>query len=167
MNVYYTILDWLHLLGTVTWIGGMVFFVLILTPSLGAIDPPQRGKLIGALIKRYAGFAWGAVVLLVITGILISASRAQDQQIFKSTYGTVLGIKHIIVAVMIIIGAGVSFVIGPKLAPKPQNKPSGGPPPSAPPPGVVKLQKLAGVLAVSNLGLGVVLLFLTAALRWI
>jgi hypothetical protein len=47
----YPTLDFLHLLATAAWIGGMIYIILVLMPSLTAIDPPQRGKLMGAAAK--------------------------------------------------------------------------------------------------------------------
>ena len=166
LNVYHAILSFLHLLATASWIGGMIFYVLVLTPSLGAIDPPQRGKLLGALIKRYASFAWGAVIVLIITGILKTTALGVGQFLFTTTYGIFLGIKHIIILVMIVIGAIVSFGIGPKLMALSKKPPdtSSGAPPAGPPPEVVKLQRMAGNLGYVNLVLGVAVLLLTAFL---
>ena len=165
MDIYQAILDWVHLLGTVTWIGGTIFYVLIFTPSLKILEPPQAGKLMGALVKRYALFAWGAIVLLIVSGILISTSR--NVTLFKGTAGTLLGIKHIVIACMIVIGAVVGRVIGPKLAAlaKPPNGAQPATPP-APNPQAAKLRMMAGTLGIVNLLLGIAVLALTALAAW-
>ncbi|MGQ9632179.1 MAG: CopD family protein [bacterium] len=168
MNVYYVIIAWLHLLATVIWIGGMAFYVLVLIPSLAAIDPPQRGRLLGVLIKRYAPIAWGSVILLIVTGVLITVNRAALDALSRTApYRIVLAIKHVIVLAMVAIGAITSFVIGPKLMappPKPEEA-SSGPPPAGPPPEVMKLQRRSATLGNINLALGVIVLLLTAILR--
>ncbi len=165
MDIYQAILDWVHLLGTVTWIGGTIFYVLILTPSLGVLEPPQAGKLMGALVKRYALFAWGAIVLLIVSGILIASGR--NVTLFKGTAGMLLGIKHIVVACMIVIGAIVGRVIGPKLAAL-AKPPNGAQPttPAGPNPQAAKLRRTAGTLGVVNLLFGIAVLALTALAGW-
>ena len=164
MDIYNSILDWVHLLGTVTWIGGTIFYVMILTPSLKVLEPPHAGKLMGALVKRYAGFAWGAIILLIVTGILITAGR--NITLFSGTSGMLLGIKHIFVACMVVIGAIVGFVIGPKLAS--MSKPPAEAPeaPTGPPPQAAKLRMIAGTLGITNLLFGIVVLALTALAGW-
>ena len=66
----YLIRDFLHLLATAVLIGGMLYSILVLMPSLAAIDLPQRGKFMGVAGKRFSFFAWGSVVVLLITGYL-------------------------------------------------------------------------------------------------
>ena len=165
MNYYYAALDWIHLIGTVTWIGGMIFYVLILMPSMKAIEPSQAGKLVGALTKRYAIFVWGAIILLIVTGILISLNR--NVRLFQNTRGILLGIKHIVIACMIIVGAVISKGIGPRLAAPPKLPPDSAAPPSGPPPQIIKLRKLAGRLGSLNLLLGIAVLALTTLSRWL
>ena len=165
MSVLWVFVLWLHLLATVAWIGGMIFYVLVLVPSMGAIDPPQRGKLVGAVLKRYSPLAWGAIIVLIITGIFIAVYKGFGGVSFSSNYGIILFAKHLVILIMIVIGALVSFVIGPKLKapPAPAEVASGGPP--GPPPGMVKLQKQAGALGLINLVLGIAVLFLTELLK--
>ena len=165
MDVLWVFVLWLHLLATVTWIGGMIFYVLVLVPSMGAIDPPQRGKLVGAVMKRYVPLAWGAIIVLIITGVFIAWYKGSLGVSFSSTYGIILFAKHLIILIMIVIGVLVSLVIGPKLKapPAPAEVGSGGPP--GPPPGMVKLQKQAGALGLINLVLGIAVLFLTELLK--
>jgi uncharacterized membrane protein len=167
MSFYYIITSWLHILATVAWIGGMAFYILILIPSLGVLDPPQRGRLLGALIKRYGFLAWGSVIILLATGILITRSRIPRGSYFGSTYGILLGVKHILVLCMIVIGAIVSFVIGPKLKAQATAGPPAGTPGGATLSVAPKLQKRAGILGLLNFLLGIGLLLLTEVMRWI
>ena len=94
MNVYFALLDWIHLLAAVVWIGGIIFYVMILFPSSLVLDPPQRGKLMGAIMKRYAPITWAAIILLIVTGILINIERGIATISLSSTYGILFFIKH-------------------------------------------------------------------------
>lgn len=148
--VLQTIIDFLHLLAAVTWVGGMIYIELVLTPSLKAIDPPQRGKLLGAVAKRFAFFAWGSIIVLFVTGI----SEPEFRTFFDlSSRGVILTVKYVLFLVMILIGLFITFAIVPKmerLAPKPGEKPS---------PDFPKVQKQLATLAFINMILGILILF--------
>lgn len=153
----YLIRDFLHLLATVTWIGGMIYINLALMPGLTAIDPPQRGKLMGAVGKRFAILSWSSVLILLITGYL----KTPEGMLFETltSYGMTLTVKHFTIMGMMVVGIYISLVIVPQmgtLAPKP------GEPPS---PDFIKAQKRLPMLSVTNMILGIVVLFCAALLR--
>jgi uncharacterized membrane protein len=153
----YLIRDFLHLLATAVWIGGMIYSIFVLMPSLTAIEPPQRGKLMGLTGKRFSFFAWGSVVVLLITGYL----KTPEEMLFdtSTTYGMTLMLKHLAILLMIIFGILIAFVIVPKigkLAPKP------GEPPS---PDFLMAQKQLPVFAITNTILGIAVLLFVALLR--
>ena len=64
------VLDFVHLLATVAWIGGMLFMKLVLMPAQEAIEPSQRPWLMIAIAPRFTITAWASVIVLVITGFL-------------------------------------------------------------------------------------------------
>ncbi len=147
MNV---IIDFLHLLASVAWIGGIIYTVHILMPSLASIDPPQRGPLQNAVAKRFTILSWSSVIVLAITGLLkMSWDHFFD---FSILYTAVLNIKMLIFLVMVIIGFYITKVLGPKLAslaPKPAEAPSND---------FIEVQKLLPKLVMTNLMLGVIVL---------
>jgi len=151
-----TMLNFLHLLATVTWIGGMFTINLVLMPSLAAIDPPQRGKLLGAALERFKPLALGAMAVLLVTGVLVAPPRALLN--LSTPYGVTLALKHLAVLAMVVIGLLVPFVISPRMksfAPAPGERPT---------PAFIQTQKQLSVLARVNMILGVVVLFLAAVL---
>lgn len=60
-----------HLLGVVVWVGGMVFALFALRPSVGMLDPPQRIGLMAATLGRFFNMAGWAVVLVLISGLMM------------------------------------------------------------------------------------------------
>jgi uncharacterized membrane protein len=151
-----TAIGFLHLLATVTWIGGMVFANLVLMPSLAAIDPPQRGRLMGAVVKRFSMLSWGSIAVLLVTGLI--ATPSQQLLNLSTIWGVTLAIKHLLVLSMLVIGVLVGFVVSPKLQAK-------APPPGQPPTSdYLKAQKQLSVLATVNMILGILVLLLAAAL---
>ena len=154
MSMFDIILKFLHLLATVTWIGGMIYTNLVLMPSLAAIDPLQKGKLLNALIKRFTILAWGSIIVLLVTGFLDTPSGMLFN--ISTFYGKVLALKHALVLIMVVIGVCITFVLGPKmkaLAPKPGEKP---------PSELLKLQKQLSMLGLINMVLGVLVLLCVA-----
>jgi len=113
LNIINVILDWLHLLATTVWIGGMAFNILVLRPSLSVIEPAKRVKLVGIVLKRFIYFAWLSTGILIFTGIFLG--RGAPEALLRSNYGIALIIKHAIVVVMTVIVALVRFVFFPKL----------------------------------------------------
>lgn len=129
---------WLHYLATVMWIGGMAFNILVLRPSMIVLEQSQRPVLGNKVLKRFIVFAWLSITVLILTGVSIATSP----------YGTALLGKHLVTSVMVLIVAWISFVISSRLAP------------FAPKPETIVL------LVKTNLSLGILVLLLTALLRY-
>jgi len=146
MEIINIIMLWLHYLATVMWIGGMAFNLLVLRPSMAVIEQNQRPVLGASVLKRFIIFAWLSIAVLVLTGISINYNRIASDNI-PATYGIVLLGKHFVTSIMILVVAWVSFVLSGKLAP------------FAPKPDTIL------ILVKTNLSLGILVLFLTSALR--
>lgn len=147
MEIIIIFMLWLHYLASVMWIGGMAFNILVLRPSMVAIDQNQRPTLGTKVLKRFIIFAWLSITVLILTGIPIAFSRVAFEDILSTTYGIVLLSKHFVTLIMIFIVAWVSFVLSTKLAP------------FAPKPNTIL------ILVKTNLSLGILVLLLTAILR--
>ena len=90
-----------HLLSLGLWIGSVVFFSLIVVPTLfGALGKEAAGRAVSVLLPRYYAFggACGAVALL--SGLLLGAKQAAR--------GPLLVIEIVLVAAMtcIVVYAG-------------------------------------------------------------
>ncbi|MFQ5814622.1 MAG: CopD family protein [Anaerolineae bacterium] len=100
------VVTWLHLIGITFWLGGIFVNTLVLEPSMKAISPAERGKLMGAYIKRFVPLAWGAIALVVVTGFILADGISGFSALITSgtRYGNLMLVKHILVAVMIVNG---------------------------------------------------------------
>ncbi|MDF2097419.1 CopD family protein [Aquibaculum arenosum] len=58
----------LHALAAVVWVGGMFFAYLILRPSLGSFEAPQRLRLWHGVFGRFFPWVWAAVGILLASG---------------------------------------------------------------------------------------------------
>ncbi len=147
MEIIIIFMLWLHYLATVMWIGGMAFNILVLRPSMVAIDQNQRPVLGTTVLKRFIIFAWLSIAVLILTGIPIAFSHVAFKDILSTTYGIVLLSKHFVTLIMILIVTWISFVLSSKLAT------------FAPKPNTIL------ILVKTNLSLGILVLLLTSILK--
>ena len=60
----------IHLLAVLIWVGGMFFAYMVLRPAaVEILEPPQRLRLWDAVFHRFFSWVWGAVALIMISGL--------------------------------------------------------------------------------------------------
>ncbi len=153
---FLSILNWLHLLAVVVWIGAMSTNMLVLMPAAkAALPPPAMGQLLGAIMKRFRVLAYTCMAVLVVTGILMMVQNAGYNGFMKfdNAWTIVLLVKHIVVAALIILGI-YSFEI---LAPKVGKLAAKGPSPE-----LARMQATQMNLAKLGFVLGLLILLFTA-----
>jgi len=64
---------WLHLLGTVIWVGGMFFAHVALRPAALQLPPPVRLPLMAATLATFFRWVAAAVIAIMVTGFLMIA----------------------------------------------------------------------------------------------
>lgn len=72
MEIQGPILLWLHVLAAVAWIGGMIFNLFVLRPSMAVVEPKQRVKLVLGVLRRFIPLAWLSIAILAITGAFLA-----------------------------------------------------------------------------------------------
>ncbi len=149
------VINWLHLMATVLWIGGMAVNILVLMPSMKeGLEPSAAGKFTPLVMKRFRRLVYSSIIVLVATGVsmmLFSRSYLGPLEL-GNAWSQVLLVKHIFVTVLIIIAVYAFQVLAPKVARVAAKGPS---------PELAGLQKLQVRLAVSGLLVGIIILFLT------
>ncbi len=152
-----TFVNLVHLIFAVTWIGGMIYTHFVFMPSMEAIDPPQRPRLLGSAAKRFTIIAWLSTVVLLVTGLVRTpGSMLLDM---STPYGTLLTVKLFIFALMIVIGILITFRVAPKLR---RHAPAPGQPP---PMQFLAAQKQVKLLSGANMILGIAVLLIVTRLR--
>ncbi len=114
----------LHLYATSTWIGGILYFVVILLPVLRGLADNSRGALLRETITRFSQLALVTVPLVALSGTIIYLA---EQPSVESTLNTGYGRE-------VLIKVGLLFVL---LIPASYNLRKVGP-------GLVKLRDKAG-----------------------
>jgi copper transport protein len=110
-GVVATVADWVHLLATTAWLGGLL--PLALLQRRGRLEAElQRG-----LVPRFSRVALLAVLALGLTGLYSALVHVQTwEALFATTYGRMLTGKSLLFAVIIALGAVNLLVLSPKLA---------------------------------------------------
>lgn len=67
------VIRWAHALGAVAWVGGGIFYLMVLRPALRRAGPaPEVNR---AIEQEFRGLVNTAIVVLVVTGAILTASR--------------------------------------------------------------------------------------------
>ena len=147
----------IHVIGTVVWIGGILMTLLVILPgSKSAFEsPPIVGKLMKEVAKRFTPLANASILMLIATGIIIFYSDKNYTSFLdlKNPWNVVIAFKHFFVATMIIIHFYRGLVLNPKIEKffsQPNEKQSS------------RLKKISLDLVKVNFALGIMVLLLTA-----
>ncbi|ACI53048.1 putative integral membrane protein [Gluconacetobacter diazotrophicus PA1 5] len=61
----------IHLIGMTAWVGGMVYAVFIVRPSLGLLDATQRASVHLQTLTRFFRIVWHTMPTVLVTGWLM------------------------------------------------------------------------------------------------
>ena len=138
--VLFALITFLHDMSTVVWIGGLFSLTLFVIPGIKTAigKSPQTGEIIKSVQKRFRVFVVLSIIIIGITGILMSKQSGfvAGAFSFANLYAGILSVKHILVILMIV------FTIFMNVIPK---KPGKGP----------------GVFLLVNLVFGILILLLS------
>lgn len=154
MDITIVIMEWLHLLATIIWIGAMIMLLLVVIPCAKHVlgSSPTFKELMNSIGKRTTSLVNVSIFFLIITGIVLAIYERSSV-----SWSWVLLIKHVIVSVMVAIHLCRNKIIAPKLK-RMRLKDSTSQ-------SFVKLQKLQMILIWINLTLGILVLLVTAVLE--
>lgn len=150
----------LHVLAALLWLGGMFFLAVVGAPVLRRVEPPAlRAQLFRLLGEQFRRVGWGAIAVLLVTGItnlhfrgLLTAGVWSNSAFWATGMGTALAWKLVAVATMLSISAFHDFVAGPAAARMESGSPS-----------ALRARRRAAILARLNAVVGLVVVI--AAVR--
>jgi len=103
------VIGYIHLVVAIAWFGTILYVHILLKPAYAA----------GGLPKGELSLGWVSIIILTITGTLLSISRIPTWKVLYTTrFGILLSIKILIFIIMVLTATIVTFVIGPKLKKK-------------------------------------------------
>lgn len=150
----------LHDLAFITWIGSMIFMMIVLTPAVGGKGiPPQFLRLMG--IERFRNWAWASIGILAVTGIYRLYGRFYLFEYFiMSRYGKLMLLKISLFLIMVLLTAIVSLSYAKRIPAEAPQKPG-----EQPASEFLKMQRRFITFSATNLILGIVIIFIMAIIR--
>jgi putative copper resistance protein D len=122
MRALYLVSVWLHILSAITWIGGMVFLMLVVVPWLRRGDRAQAIVFLRETGTRFRTVGWACFAVLLITGAFNLAVRGVRLGDFGradwlgSAFGRAVLLKLTFFAAALLVSALHDFGLGPRAA---------------------------------------------------
>lgn len=117
--ILHTSLDFVHLMATIAWIGGMVFNFLVVMPTVSkTLEPATAAKFMTALMRRVRVVVYVSLAVLFITGIPMKIANENYVWIisFENSWQIAGFIKHVFVAFLALLALYSFEILTPKLA---------------------------------------------------
>lgn len=111
----YFISVFIHIIAATIWIGGMIFFVIVLLPAIK--NHPEKAMLIHTVGLKFRMIGWPVLFLLLITGLYNMNVRQIGfslQELTDNKYGRMILYKLAIFLTTVVISAIHDFYIGTK-----------------------------------------------------
>jgi uncharacterized membrane protein len=107
---------WIHIFAATVWVGPQVFLAAVAIPAIRTVsDAKERARLMRLITTRFGYLAWGAMAVLIVTGIGNVFEQDDRKFLFEHNWGTIFQVKMTLVVLTIALTAIHSFVIGPRL----------------------------------------------------
>ena len=90
-DILLLLIRWLHALAAVAWVGGGIFYLLVLRPNLASAEGSE-GEATRRLGEQFRHLVNTAIAVLLVTGIVLTVSRLTSSFVGTS-YVIVLAIK--------------------------------------------------------------------------
>jgi putative copper resistance protein D len=101
-----------HLLAASIWVGGSVALVLAGVPAIRVLEGEPRGRAMKELGLRWRPLGYGALLVVVLTGLELAR---HDWSEGRSPFRTVLWVKVGLSAGLVLASYLHNFVYGPRL----------------------------------------------------
>lgn len=117
----------IHVLAVILWLGGMMFFTLVLAPYIRAMEDKESGrKIFKDVATRFKLFGWIALALIFVTGPLnlellgIDHDTLKSADFYSTSMGMALKYKFGLIGILVISIIVHDFYLGPKARANPK-----------------------------------------------
>jgi copper transport protein len=97
--------DWMHLLATGAWVGGLSALAALLPVALAPLSAGERQAALLAVLRRFSATGAAALALLIVTGLYSALIHLRQPSDLPSTgYGQTLLFKLLLILPLVVIG---------------------------------------------------------------
>ncbi|TXH20054.1 MAG: DUF4149 domain-containing protein [Chitinophagaceae bacterium] len=111
----------IHVLSAMFWLGGMLFTVFVLVPTIkNKTLATHKGLFFSIMGKRFSNISWLLFAILLSTGLIQLWARGYSYEqissiaFWQTSFGHALANKLIVFSIMLLISAVHDFWLGPK-----------------------------------------------------
>ena len=98
--------DWVHLVCTGAWVGGMAALAYGVIPFRHTLAPQERAPALLPLLDRFSPVAYVAVGALALSGLFTAVAHLHTvSAVTGTTYGHLLTLKSLLVGLLIVLSA--------------------------------------------------------------
>jgi len=98
--------DWLHVLGGASWLGSLLFVMMIGVPIALTLEPPDSWNSISSLVNAFSPVALVSAAFVVASGVFASWVHLEHlSALWQTSYGRTLLVKLALVLITLAIGA--------------------------------------------------------------
>lgn len=158
-----TVSFWLHMLATVSWVGGLATLALLVFPiARRGMEPEAFADFVRRINKRLNPVGWFGLTVLTVTGLIQMSANPNYNGFLavQNPWSRAILFKHLAFLGIIAVSAIQTWNLAPALEHAALRRSLGQEAPEA-----GKLQQRETRLVQLNLALGVVVLLLTALAR--
>lgn len=116
MNALPTVISLLHLIALALWLGGMVFFLIVIGPAVHELPPPIAIATMNRCRLGLEKISWTAIALLLITGVGNFLLRHPTGAPPGELYIVILGAKLLLFFAMTLHHCLQVFKYAPRIA---------------------------------------------------
>lgn len=98
--------DFLHVLGGASWLGNLLYVMLIGVPIALTLEGAERWQAVASLVNAFSPVALASAAVVGVSGVIASWVHLEHlSALWQTAYGQVLLLKLALVAITLIIGA--------------------------------------------------------------
>ncbi len=101
-DVFALAMRWAHALAALLWIGGALFYALVLRPAQQRTQEPQSRQLIQAMTQEFRSWVYLAIGVLVISGAALTLARLASG-VATPVYLLFLGVKVLLALITFLL----------------------------------------------------------------
>jgi uncharacterized membrane protein len=94
-EIFLIVVRWIHASATIAWVGGSLFYLLVLRPATKDTYPAAWRQISGPVGRAFSEVAQVSILVLIITGVILMLDRLAGN-IASNTYMAFLGVKIIL-----------------------------------------------------------------------
>jgi copper transport protein len=98
--------DFLHVLGAASWLGTLLYVIVIGLPAVRPLQDGERWQAVASLVNTFSPVALLSAAIVVASGVIASWVHLNHvTDLWTTSYGKVLLLKLVLVAATLLVGA--------------------------------------------------------------